>query len=193
MTRISFNNYSNLNKFINKRKEYTITKNNSSEPFKHCSLGILPSGAIIGYGGNRATQFGSHHSEEVCLKSATRYIRKNKSKNINSYKRRIRLVLVVIRTNGGNSKPCYHCITEQIANHPVFNIRKVIYSDNNATDGYVNTNTNKLYENKEEHYSGFHMMQMSNKNANINNNHNHEHDDCEEDDCAEEDDEEKAL
>lgn len=185
-----------LDKFKETRKAYTITKNNTAEPYKHCALVISRKGggSILGYGANYALKYGSIHAEADALNNAMSFVSRHRSKNLSNYKRRQKVDVVVMRTTGGNSRPCYHCITEQLVDNPVFNVRKVIYSDNSNETGYTTTNTNRLYENKEEHFSGFHTRQATANDTGSNccgHNH-HKHDD--DDECSgDEDDEDKQL
>ena len=188
-----------LDKFKESRKAYTVEKNNRSEPYKHCALVISRKGggAILGYGANYALSgnYGSIHAEADALNNAMSFVSRHRSKNLSNYKRRQKVDVIVMRTTGGNSRPCYHCITEQLVDNPVFNVRKVIYSDNSNDIGYTTTNTNRLYENKEAHFSGFHARQNEENGTAIccGSVGGHEHDHCDDECGDEEDDEDKQL
>jgi pyrimidine deaminase RibD-like protein len=174
MTRKSYNP-SLLEKFKKNRKNYTLKQNKTIEPFMHGSLIVSRKGdgAIIGYGANTYNrEFGSIHAEENALNKAKLFIQRNKCKNTNNMKRRIKVDMIVLRTTGGISKPCFHCITNHIVNNRIFNIRKVIYSDLDADGGYVVTNCNRLFNNRDEHISGFHIRNTNNLINNNNNNNN---------------------
>jgi hypothetical protein len=197
MTRMSYNP-SLLDGLKKSRNAYTIDKNKKHEPFKHGAMIISRKGkgAVIGYGSNDFSSIkclGSIHAEKNALKNALMYIKNKHNVNITNTRRRIPVDMVVLRTTGGNSKPCYHCITEQIVNNRYFNIRKIIYSDSDVNDGYVETNCNKLYETRESHYSGFYTL---NKKKTNNHDHTHEHNDCccnELDEIENDDDDEEIL
>jgi cytidine deaminase len=172
MTRRSFNN-STLENLKTKRKNYTIAKNNYVEPFKHGAVIISRKGkgAVISYGANTYNiNYGSKHAEEMAFTNAKRFLQSRKSKNLSNMKRRIKVDIVVLRTTGNNSRPCNHCITTQLSNNRLFNVRKVIYSDGDVEGGYITTSTNKLYENKNAHYSGFYAKLNNISNCCNNNN-----------------------
>lgn len=173
MTRQSYNP-SKLDTLKVKRSAYTVKQNNSIEPYKHAALVISRKGdgAIIGYGTNNYKRYGSEHAEECAFKRATRYLKINKSRNLNNYKSRMKVDLIVIRTTGNNSKPCYNCITDHIVNNKYFNIKKIMYSDNDVNGGYIYTNKNKLFDTREEHYSGFNATRLG-INKKINNLESH--------------------
>lgn len=196
-----------LDSFKIKRNEYTIKQNRNIEPYKHVALVISRKGggAIIGYGANTCNnEYGSRHAEDMAFENARRFVSKNKGQNLSNRRHRMKVDIVVLRTTGGNSRPCYHCITEQIMNNNHFNVRKVIYSDNDIDDGYVVTNKSALYEKRSEHFSGFHQK-VSRDAENIINDlgtnntnkccdgHNHEHDECGDEDVNEEDETDKEL
>lgn len=169
MTRQSFNP-SRLEKLKEKRKACNISQNKTLEPYKHGAMVIKHNGgcainkggsAIIGYGFNNYMKNGSMHAEESAFRNAINYLRKNKSRNLKTYKARMKVDLIVLRTTGSNSRPCYNCITDQIVNNKYFNIRKIIYSDNDEVGGYVQTNKSKLFETRETHYSGFNATRLN--------------------------------
>jgi hypothetical protein len=201
MTRKSYNP-SLLDGLKASRRACTVQQNRRLEPYKHGAMVISRKGkgAVIGYGDNCFNAIpciGSIHAEADALKNALTYLKKRRNVNITNTKRRLAVDVVVLRTTGGNSKPCYHCITEQLVDNRHFNIRKVIYSDCDVEGGYVETNCNKLYENRESHYSGFHTMQnpaLDTTNC-CDNTHNHDHEDgcCGELDEVENDDDEGEL
>jgi cytidine deaminase len=158
MPRKSYNP-SSLDVMKKKRAEHTVNTNKRLEPFKHGAMVISRKGggAVIGYGANTYNnEYGSIHAEASAFKNARSYIKKYRGVNLTNTRRRLAVDIVVLRSSGGNSKPCYHCITEQLVSNRYFNVRKVIYSDFDDTGGYTVTNCNKLYDTREEHYSGFH-------------------------------------
>ena len=183
-----------------KRAQHTVSVNRRQEPFKHGAMVITRKGggAVIGYGANTYNnEFGSIHAEESAFKSARQYLQKKRGVNMSNTKRRLAVDIVVLRTTGNNSKPCYHCITEQLVSNRYFNVRKVIYSDGDETGGYVVTNCNKLYETRDSHISGFHarVQGMRPENTCCEGNENHNHDGCcgELDEVENDDDDEELL
>lgn len=153
-----------VEKLKTNRSAFTINKNKFIEPYKHCALVVSRKGggAIIGIGTNnyRNDDNGSIHAEDDAFTNAKHYFRTKKSKNLNSMKRKIKVDLIVVRTTGSNSKPCYHCITDHMINNAHFNVRKVIYSDSDVEGGYITTNKNKLM-NDDIHVSGFNVKKTN--------------------------------
>lgn len=162
MTRQSYTP-ARLDKLKENRQACNIPKNKSLEPYKHAALIVSRKGggAIIGYGNNKYSAIGSIHAEANAFENATNYLRTHKTRNLNTYKARMQVDLIVMRTTGGNSRPCFHCITEQIVNNPYFNVRSILYSDVNAEGGYVKTNKSTLFEEREAHYSGFNAQRLN--------------------------------
>ena len=186
-----------------KRSECTVQINKKSEPYKHCAMVVSRKGkgSVIGYGVNTFNnEFGSIHAEASAIKKARFYLQKNKGVNLKTTTRRYSVDVIVMRSTGANSRPCYHCITEQLVDNRHFNVRKVIYSDSDEVGGYVTTNCNKLYKNRENHFSGFHTRNANSTSTHTNCDdtncdnahyeHNHEHDCCELDEDTNEDDDE---
>ena len=197
MTRQSYTP-NKLDTLKSKRNAYTIKENRNSEPYKHGALVVSRKGggAIIGYGANTFNnEYGSRHAEDMAFENARRFVSKNKGQNLSNRRHRMKVDIVVLRTTGGNSRPCYHCITEQLVDNRHFNVRKVIYSDCDVDGGYVETNCNKLYENRESHYSGFHTMQNPALDTTNCCTHTYDHEDgcCGELDEVENDDDEGEL
>lgn len=96
----------------------------------HASALITKSGRLVGNGENKyltknihstnnntINLLDSRHSETECIKN-----------NINKVKQHTSLIMLIVRTNGGNSRPCYRCATN-INNQA--NIKTVYYTDIN--------------------------------------------------------------
>jgi hypothetical protein len=205
MTRKSYNP-SLLDGLKNSRSACTIKQNRKLEPYKHGAMVISRKGkgAVISYGDNNFNAvkcIGSTHAEADALNNALIHLKKRRNVNITNTRRRLAVDVVVLRTTGGNSKPCYHCITEQLVDNRYFNVRKVIYSDLDVNGGYVETNCNKLYETRESHYSGFHSNNNQGRleneccDGNIGTCHDHDHNQgcCGELDEVENDDDDEEL
>lgn len=89
---------------------------------------MTTSGNILGIGYNHYPNSG-WHSVHAEIHSAT-----NAINNIIRKEGRDRLTksplavnIIVVRTNGGNSRPCHNCI-HQLADNPYINVQKVFYS-----------------------------------------------------------------
>ena len=95
---------------------------------------ISSSGNILGIGYNHYPN-SSYHSVHAEIHSVT-----NAINNIIRKEGRDRLTksplavnIIVVRTNGGNSRPCNNCI-HQLADNPYINVQKVFYSMPNNND-----------------------------------------------------------
>lgn len=113
------------------------------------------SGNILGIGYNHYPNSGwnSVHAE---IHSAT-----NAINNIIRKEGRDRLAksplavnIIVVRTNGGNSRPCHNCI-HQLAENPYINVQKVFYSmpNDNGLMGLAVETMGTLLANSDAHIS----------------------------------------
>jgi hypothetical protein len=138
-----------------------LTRRNNPETFKHICAVISSRGNVLGIGNNHCInglRGATKHAEHHALENATDYVIRKYGRD-RLLKGSLKVDLIVVRDTGSNSRPCNNCITKHIANNPYFNVRHVYYSHENS--GLIQTNTNKLFEGRHEHYSRFY--------ANINN------------------------
>jgi hypothetical protein len=124
---------------------------------------ISPSGSILGIGYNHYPNSG-YHSVHAEIHSVT-----NTISNIIRKEGRDRLAksplsvnIVVVRANGGNSRPCHNCI-HQLAENPYINIQKVYYSMTNESgiSGLVVETMGTLLANCDAHVSRGNMECIS--------------------------------
>ena len=89
---------------------------------------ISPSGSILGIGYNHYPNGGYHsvHAEIHSVTNAINNIIRKEGRDRLS-KSPISVNIVVVRTTGGNSRPCHNCI-HQLAENPYINVQKVYYS-----------------------------------------------------------------
>ena len=113
---------------------------------------ISPSGSILGIGYNHYPNSG-YHSVHAEIHSVT-----NAINNIIRKEGRARLAksplsvnIVVVRTTGGNSRPCHNCI-HQLAENPYINVQKVYYSMSSDMGMVVET-MGTLLSNSDSHVS----------------------------------------
>ena len=129
----------------------------------HASALISKSGRYLGSGENKycaryVSINNSKHSETECIKT-----------NIGKSKDHTSLVMLVIRPNGGNSRPCYHC-TKKIEKYG--NIKRVYYSYINSDGSKVikYESINDLLNTINYHFSKFHKNKNQVENINESNN-----------------------
>ncbi len=70
--------------------------------------------------------------------------------------------LLVVRTNGGNSKPCENCIRRMCNYSQYFTIKKIYYSNSAADSDDIfieKTNLNTLMDDPDKHESSFYRNQ----------------------------------
>jgi tRNA(Arg) A34 adenosine deaminase TadA len=84
---------------------------------------------------------------------------------------RLSVNILVIRTNGGNSKPCSNCIQRMINYSSLYTIRKVYYTNKNEPDGIQKESFSSLINDPNKHMSAYYRFQQQ-KNEDKNNEHN---------------------
>jgi deoxycytidylate deaminase len=95
---------------------------------RHMSAVISPSGSILGIGYNHYPNNGwnSVHAEiHSVTNTISNIIRKEGRSRI--VKSPLSVNVIVVRSNGSNSRPCHNCI-HQLAENPYINVQKVYYS-----------------------------------------------------------------
>lgn len=111
---------------------------------------VSSSGNILGIGYNHLRGWKSTHAEMDAFGNAVRHI----STIDGITKSRPSADVVVIRTNGGNSRPCNNCIND-MANNQFINIQKVYYSftDETGISGLAVETMGSLLANSDVHVS----------------------------------------
>lgn len=89
---------------------------------------VSSSGSILGIGYNHYPN-GGYHSVHAEIHSVTNAINNviRKDGRDRLTKSPLSVNIIVVRTNGGNSRPCHNCI-HQLAENPYINVQKVFYS-----------------------------------------------------------------
>ena len=158
-------NLPDLVKFLKRKRKQCNPKKMNTQYQSHSSAVLNASnGNIISIGHNthyamNSNKFGMEHAEINALRKIKMH---KKIRNTN-------LDIVVIRTNGGNSKPCSDCINKFVKSG--LKIRKIYYS--NIINGVLGLNINKLEDlihDNEKHITSFHRNRPL---LNIYCNHNH--------------------
>ena len=130
-----------LSKTLIKKREacYNASGFTSLNKSNH-TCAILKDGMPISYGVNvyNINGMSTEHAEEQALR---KLIEKNgKKKSL----KKPTIDFLIIRTNGGNSKPCNRCINNMIKYTDRFNIRYIYYSDPDEIDGFRCVKFSKL-------------------------------------------------
>lgn len=171
-----------INTMIRLISKRISSESSSCSPMKHRQLHaaalLSKSGRLIGMGENRYgaknyntikdssyLSIDSIHSENDCIKKNIGKVKQNKS-----------LIMLVLRPNGGNSRPCYRCAND-INNQG--NIKRVYYTDiNDDSERIVRYESIESLMNPDKaHYSKFQKFQNSSNDTSINNS-------CSNDDCS---------
>ncbi len=98
----------------------------------------------------------TEHAEAMAMRKLLSYIR---AKNLRSH---LIVNLLVVRTNGGNSKPCENCIHRMYNYSQYFTIKKIYYSNTEPESNKLfieKTNLNNLFNDPNKHESSFYRNQ----------------------------------
>jgi len=112
------------NTMMNKRKAQYSASGFTSITNSNHMCAILKDGAPVSYGTNvyNTNDTSTEHAEAQALRKLCERI----GKNLNAKK--ITIDIFVVRTNGGNSKPCMRCINQMKYYSQFFSIRYVYYT-----------------------------------------------------------------
>jgi tRNA(Arg) A34 adenosine deaminase TadA len=108
---------------------------------------ILKEGVPISYGSNiyRPNKTMIEHAESNAFKNL---IKRRKNQNVLS--KRIKVDVLIIRTNRSNSKPCVRCLNEMDSLKNMFNICNIHYTSKDESCGIRSVKFSDLI--KEEHH-----------------------------------------
>jgi cytidine deaminase len=104
----------------------------------------------------------TEHAEEQALRRLLEKYCKDNAK------KKFKIDLLVIRTNGNNSKPCDRCIRLMQNVSGRINIRNVYYSHEDEQNGIRSVKFNKLVNDPDRHFSSFDRNLMRRKNLSQN-------------------------
>lgn len=167
---------------MRRRRDYIsgMRRKDNIDLFRHMAAVVSQSGEIIatGYNNVRPNRFSTIHAEEDAISKAVEVF-KRKHNHARLKKSRPKVTLVVIRDNGMNSRPCYHCITEVITTNRFFNISKIWYSHEQSATGLIETTPQKLFQTRFSHISKFNARKMGLETSDQLEHMNHpDHDGC---------------
>lgn len=131
------------------------------DPQQHFCIVQTTKGRIIGYGDNHTPVkefLPTIHAEGKALANAAAKIHAERG---SGYTRRLKVDVIVGRTNGGNSRPCSEC-SRNLFTNPHFTVRQVIYTDpdGDRDNGYTTTRTTTLYETRFQHITKHNLRRM---------------------------------
>lgn len=145
-------NHQHITKLMNTRRGYISQSCHKVEKFRHMASLVTTNGHVIATGNNymhNQIPISIHAEHDVINNAINKIIRKGDRHKLT--KTPMKVDLYVVRDNGRNSRPCNDCITNHINDNPYFNIRKVIYTHQDGTDGTMTETSNELYQNRYEH------------------------------------------
>ena len=143
---------------IEKRLKQT-NANSLVDKYKHMCVIFNSSGAVLATGYNifKTNTYNTEHAEEMALRKLASKFASNK--------RRITINILVVRTNGGISKPCCNCLKKMYYYSSKFTIKWIYYSSQEVFNGITRERFNSMYYNPNKHVSSFyrHKYTLSGK------------------------------
>ncbi len=132
-------------------KAYRVFQN-----FEHICVIMTTNGAPLAYGYNtyKTDDYTTEHAEAMAFRKLN-YVRKKMG-----YRGRLNVNILVVRTNGGNSKPCSKCIECMQSCADKYNVRKVYYTNNKESCGIQKENFSSLVNDPNKHISSFYRFQQ---------------------------------
>ncbi len=158
---------------IEKRQSFlpadTCKGNKIFQTFEHFCVIMNLSGAPLAYGYNTYSNgdLTTEHAEAMAFRKLN-CVRKQKG-----IRGRLSVNILVVRTNGGNSKPCSNCIQRMIEYSSLYTIRKVYYTNKNEPEGFQKESFSSLMNDENKHVSAYYRFQqqkieeLAEKNQNI--------------------------
>ena len=144
-------------------KRSAFMPDNTSRDFKifgtyeHICVIMNLNGAPLAYGYNSYSQnnINTEHAEAMAFRKL------NIIRRIKGIRTKIPGNILVVRTNGGNSKPCINCIKIMESFSHNYTIRKVYFTNKDEMDGIQKENFTTLANEPVKHVSSFyrHLLQ----------------------------------
>ena len=151
-TFIKDNIFKMCDKLIHKRKQQCVKANGYNSTFnsEHMCAILDSDGNPLIYGTNvyNIGKLSTEHAEAQAIRKLyDKYSYQNQ-------KRKIKVDIIVVRTNGSNSKPCERCIHEMKCSTRL-HIRNVYYTHQDAEFGIRCVKFDRLVEDPDRHYSSY--------------------------------------
>ena len=145
---------------IEKRQSFmpadTWKDNKIFQTFEHFCVIMNLNGAPLAYGYNTYSNgdMTTEHAEAMAFRKLN-CVRKQKG-----IRGRLSVNILVVRTNGGNSKPCSNCIKRMMEYSNLYTIRKVYYTNKNEPDGFQKESFSSLMNDENKHISAYYRFQQ---------------------------------
>jgi cytidine deaminase len=140
--------YKIRDELIKKRREQNLGSGYHSPMNSNHMCAILDhSGVPISFGTNVFNIKTTEHAEAQAFRKLLERMGKTSKK--------LKIDVLVIRTNGHNSKPCDRCIRRMEELKTRFNIRNIYYTHEKEPDGIRCVKFCKLVQEPERHFSSF--------------------------------------
>ena len=138
---------------IDKREKQTAS-NTKCDKYKHMCVIIDHNGEILieGYNIFKTNSCETVHAEAMALQRF--YFKFGKPK------RRFNVDILVVRTNGGNSKPCINCLKTMQRYSNIINIKNIYYSHEDEPTGIRKDKFSTLLNSNDKHVSSYHRHKM---------------------------------
>jgi hypothetical protein len=136
-------------------KQYKVFRH-----FEHICVIMNTNGAPLVYGYNTYSNndsFSTEHAEAMAFRKLNCLRKQMKIRG------KLAVNILVVRTNGGNSKPCNTCIDCMYRNSANYTIRKVYYSDNTDPEGFQKESFSSLLNDPNKHESAYFRFQQQQK------------------------------
>lgn len=126
------------------------------EKFEHICVIMTTNGAPLAYGYNtyKTDDYTTEHAEAMAFRKLN-CVRKKLG-----IRGRLSVNILVVRTNGGNSKPCSKCIECMQSCSDKYNVRKVYYTNNKEPTGIQKETFSSLVNDPNKHISSFYRFQQ---------------------------------
>ena len=153
---MKFNNIQNLsNQLMAQRKAHTASSNFKSLG-EHACVILNSKGAPIssGYNSFKVKTPTTEHAEAMAFRKLTQTM---KAKGM---RKGMSVNVLVVRTNGGNSKPCTNCIKRMTEYTNIFTIRKVFYTTEPSQPLHQET-FSSLVSDPNQHMSSYYRFRLA--------------------------------
>ena len=140
---------------IEKRQSFmpadTCKDNKIFQTFEHFCVIMNLNGAPLAYGYNTYSNgdMTTHHAEAMAFRKLN-CVRKQKG-----IRGRLSVNILVVRTNGSNSKPCNRCVNYMDGLTGRFNINNIYYTDQQEETGIRCVKFSKLLNEEERHICAY--------------------------------------
>ena len=136
-------------------KQYKVFRH-----FEHICVIMNTNGAPLVYGYNTYNNndsFSTEHAEAMAFRKLNTLRKQMKIRG------KLAVNILVVRTNGGNSKPCNNCIDCMYRNSANYTIRKIYYSDKSDPEGFQKETFSSLLNDPNKHVSAYFRFQQQQK------------------------------